>query len=128
MADGSFVFIDYKNGVMPQVEIKYKRGDKVFIHRASHTWTKFSGKYKFVLQLRFTFNEGIGWYFNKFFPHTEVFGKFITNSIETGLVDAWRKKTLNGMRSEYHRSQEEKIVLPDEKGGGDSLWPSQPRD
>ena len=44
MAAGSFVFIDYKNGVMPQVNIKYTRGDRVFIHRASHSWTKFSGK------------------------------------------------------------------------------------
>ena len=27
---------------------------------------------------------GIGWYFNKFYPHTELFGDFITRSIETG--------------------------------------------
>ena len=48
------MFIDYKNGVLPQVEIKYKRGDKVFIHRATHTWTKFSGKLNIiVVQLTF---------------------------------------------------------------------------
>ena len=41
---GEFVFIDYKNGVGPQIEIKYKKGNKKFIHRASQTWTKFSGK------------------------------------------------------------------------------------
>ena len=28
--------------------------------------------------------EGIGWYFNKLFPHTELFGDFISRSIETG--------------------------------------------
>ena len=44
VAAGEFVFIDYKNGVGPQIEIKYKRGEKKFIHRAAHTWTKFSGK------------------------------------------------------------------------------------
>ena len=32
--------------------------------------------------------EGIGWYFNKLFPHTELFGDFISRSIETG---KWRK-------------------------------------
>lgn len=119
MAEGSFVFIDYKNGVMPQVEIKYKRGDKVFIHRASHTWTKFSGKTKIIFILFISINEGIGWYFNKFFPHTELFGRFITNSIETGLVEAWRRDTLRGMRAEYYHSQQEKILLPDEAGGGE---------
>ena len=31
--------------------------------------------------------EGIGWYFNKLFPHTELFGDFISRSIETG---KWR--------------------------------------
>ena len=61
---------------------------------------------------------GIGWYFNRFFPHTEIFGRFISNSIETGLVDAWRRKTWRGMRKEYFNSQEDKIVLPDEDGGG----------
>ena len=45
VAAGEFVFIDYKNGVGPQIEIKYKRGEKKFIHRATQTWTKFSGKY-----------------------------------------------------------------------------------
>ena len=40
---GEFVFIDYKNGVSPQIEIKYKKGNKKFIHKASQTWTKFSG-------------------------------------------------------------------------------------
>ena len=65
--------------------------------------------------------QGIGWYFNKFFPHTEIFGRFITNSIETGLVEAWRRDTLRGMRAEYHHSQEEKIVFPDETGGGDVI-------
>ena len=43
VAAGEFVFIDYKNGVGPQIEIKYKRGDKTFIHQASHRWAKFSG-------------------------------------------------------------------------------------
>ena len=45
VASGEFVFIDYKNGVGPQIEIKYKQGDKTFIHFASHRWAKFSGKY-----------------------------------------------------------------------------------
>ena len=44
VAAGEFVFIDYKNGVGPQIEIKYKKGEKKFIHRASQTWTKFSGE------------------------------------------------------------------------------------
>ena len=44
VAAGEFVFIDYKNGVGPQIEIKYKRGEKKFIHRASQSWTKFSGE------------------------------------------------------------------------------------
>ncbi len=46
VASGEFVFIDYKNGVGPQIEIKYKKGDKTFIHYASHRWAKFSGKYR----------------------------------------------------------------------------------
>ena len=45
VAAGEFVFLDYKNGVGPQIEIKYKQGDKTFIHFASHRWAKFSGKY-----------------------------------------------------------------------------------
>ena len=48
VAAGEFVFIDYKNGVGPQIEIKYKQGDKTFIHFASHRWAKFSGKYSKV--------------------------------------------------------------------------------
>ena len=36
-------------------------------------------------------------------------------------MEAWRRDTLRGMRAEYHHSQEEKIVLPDETGGGDVI-------
>ena len=43
VARGEFVFLDYKNGVGPQIEIKYKKGNKKFIHQASQRWTKFSG-------------------------------------------------------------------------------------
>ena len=46
VARGDFVFLDYKNGVGPQIEIKYKKGNKKFIHQASQRWTKFSGKNK----------------------------------------------------------------------------------
>ena len=45
VAAGDFVFLDYKNGVGPQIEIKYKSGDKTFIHQASHRWAKHSGKF-----------------------------------------------------------------------------------
>jgi hypothetical protein len=55
-------------------------------------WTKFSG---------------IGWYFNKFFPHTEMFESFIRRSIEAGLTDAWKKKTWRGMREEYLNSRQD---------------------
>ena len=75
---------------------------------------------------------GIGWYFNKFYPHTELFGDFITRSIETGnffgsqpskfpelgLITAWTQRTWAGMREEYLKSGEEKIVLPDVAQGG----------
>jgi hypothetical protein len=36
VAAGRKVFIDYKNGVMPQIRIKYMRGEKSLIHLASH--------------------------------------------------------------------------------------------
>ena len=36
VADGNLVFIDYKNGLSPQIEIKYTKGNKVLIHMASH--------------------------------------------------------------------------------------------
>ena len=70
-------------------------GKKRVIHQqlfwVSHCrWTKFSG---------------IGWYFNKFFPHTEMFESFIRRSIEAGLTDAWKKKTWTGMREEYLASR-----------------------
>ena len=45
VAAGEFVFLDYKNGVGPQINIKYKSGDKTFIHQASHRWAKFSGEW-----------------------------------------------------------------------------------
>ena len=45
VAAGEFVFLDYKNGVGPQINIKYKSGDKTFIHQASHRWSKFSGEF-----------------------------------------------------------------------------------
>ena len=64
---------------------------------------------------------GIGWYFNKLFPHTELFGDFITHSIETGLISAWTKQTWAGMKEEYLQSNEEKIVLPDTHDGVDPL-------
>ena len=54
VASGEFVFIDYKNGVGPQIEIKYKQGDKTFIHFASHRWAKFSGKYPNIDGMNFT--------------------------------------------------------------------------
>ena len=57
VAAGEAVFIDYKNGVMPQIRIKYMRGEKSIIHLASHRWTKFSG---------------VGWMFNKFFPYLVI--------------------------------------------------------
>ena len=62
---------------------------------------------------------GIGWYFNMLYPHTELFGKFISDSIETGLIDAWKERTWAGMRNEYMDSGEEKIVLPDGNIGGE---------
>ena len=62
---------------------------------------------------------GIGWYFNMLYPHTELFGKFISDSIETGLIDAWKERTWAGMRNEYLDSGEEKIVLPDGNIGGE---------
>ena len=55
----------------------------------------------------------MGWYFNKLFPHTELFGDFLTRSIETGLVSAWMKQTLAGMKEEYLQSDEDKVILPD---------------
>ena len=36
VAAGKEVFIDYKNGVMPQIRIKYMKGEKSLIHLASH--------------------------------------------------------------------------------------------
>ena len=36
VAAGKAVFIDYMNGVMPQIRIKYMRGEKSLIHLASH--------------------------------------------------------------------------------------------
>ena len=36
VAAGEMVFIDYKNGVSPQIEIKYTKANKVLIHMASH--------------------------------------------------------------------------------------------
>ena len=56
----------------------------------------------------------MGWYFNKLFPHTELFEEFLTHSIETGLVSAWMKQTLARMKQEYLNSNEEKVVLPDD--------------
>ena len=38
VAAGEMVFIDYKNGVIPQIEIKYTKGNKVLIHTASQRW------------------------------------------------------------------------------------------
>ena len=35
VAAGKMVFIDYKNGIIPQIEIKYTKGDKIMIHTAS---------------------------------------------------------------------------------------------
>ena len=35
VAAGEMVFIDYKNGVIPQIEIKYTKGNKILIHTAS---------------------------------------------------------------------------------------------
>ena len=53
------------------------------------------------------------------YPHTELFGKFISDSIETGLIAAWRERTWAGMRNEYLESGEEKIILPDGNIGGE---------
>ena len=53
VAVGDFVFLDYKNGVGPQIEIKYKSGDKTFIHQASHRWAKHSGKFQHIHKTRF---------------------------------------------------------------------------
>ena len=36
VAAGDAVFIDYMNGVMPQVRIKYLRGETSLVHLASH--------------------------------------------------------------------------------------------
>ena len=61
---------------------------------------------------------GIGWFFNKLYPHTELFEDFIWRSIESGLITAWTQRTQAGMKLEYLNSDEEKIVLPTEDGGG----------
>ena len=47
VAAGKEVFIDYKNGVMPQIRIKYMKGEKSLIHLASH---RLSLLYPFCLQ------------------------------------------------------------------------------
>ena len=61
-----------------------------------------------------------------------MFGDFITRSIETGnfffshslkfselgLITAWTQRTWAGMREEYLKSGEERIVLPDVAKGG----------
>ena len=83
--------------------------------------------------------EGIGWYFNKLFPHTELFGDFISRSIETGkwrttlsfptlplpclagLITAWTQRTWAGMRQEYLSSGEERIELPEISETGQCL-------
>ena len=44
VAAGQFVFIDYKNGVIPQIEIKYRLGERQLLHLASHRWTKVTNK------------------------------------------------------------------------------------
>ena len=91
--------------------------------------------YLFVLQ-------GIGWFFNKLFPHTELFDDFVWRSIETGgdhktcldtlfswpcvcflgLITAWQQRTWADMRTEYLTSGEERIVLPEEPSGGQQWW------
>ena len=94
VAAGQFVFIDYKNGVIPQIEIKYRLGERQLLHLASHRWTKVTNKRSelFLAVLQFS---GVGWYFNKFFPHTEQFQRFIRRSVESGLIEVccyWKKK------------------------------------
>ena len=86
--------------------------------------------------------EGIGWYFNKLFPHTELFGDFISRSIETGrseenalpsdpppagLITAWTQRTWAGMRQEYLSSGEERIELPEISETGQCLLSSNTR-
>ena len=50
---------------------------------------------------RWTKVSGVGWYFNKFFPHTSVFEDLTYRIIETGLLVPWKQWTYAEMRSNY---------------------------
>ena len=110
MAAGEFVFLDYKNGVRtgagfhsllsityhqvgPQIEIKYKLGGKQFIHRASQSDGVRKGMtIDLSIPIKLSSNidcdcdlcAGVAWYFNKMFPHTELFEDFLSRSVEAG--------------------------------------------
>ena len=65
-------------------------GGCYYLHESDHKdifrWTKVSG---------------VGWYFNKFFPHTSVFEDLTYRIIETGLLVPWKQWTYAEMRSDY---------------------------
>ena len=45
--------------------------------------------------------SGVGWYFNKIFPHTSVFEDLTYRIIETGLLVPWKQWTYAQMRRDY---------------------------
>ena len=52
---------------------------------------------KILTRLNFYF-KAVGWAFNKFFPHTELFEDFIWRGIESGLTTAWMRRTVAAMK------------------------------
>jgi len=91
VARGEQVYIDYRNGIIPQIEVRFQlEGGKTGIHLASHRWTKFSW---------------IGWFFNKFFPYTEQFKHNMFRALEGGLLEDGRRKTWARMKEEYLKAQ-----------------------
>ena len=45
---------------------------------------------------------GVGWAFNRFFPHTKLFEDFIWRGIESGLTTVWMKRTVAAMKVYMH--------------------------
>jgi hypothetical protein len=50
---------------------------------------------------RWTKASGVGWYFNKFFPYTDILEDRLFRVVETGLLEPWKKLTYAEMRVDY---------------------------
>lgn len=90
--NGETVFIDYKTGIEPIVNVKFTTDDdKKLLH---------------ISKSERIFYTPTTWIFYKFNPWSKQISKVMMRCIEAGLIEIWKRKTFKRMRDESETFEE----------------------